>query len=299
MKFKIAYFGTPDFSAHLLEKILTDKDLPVEVTLIVTQPDKPVGRNQILSPSPVKIIAQKYKIPVYDEPRQNLLQKVDLALLFAYGEIIPKELLEAPKHGFWNIHPSLLPKYRGPSPIAQLLINGETKTGITLIQMDEELDNGPIIAQEELIIKPAERRPELTNRLTDLGFEIFKKYIIKYRQNNVLSLQNQNHSQATYTHIFKRGDGFIPLDDLKKALTDLKSAKTVLNRYRGLYSWPGIWTVLEPPRLRSEAGKPRRLMRLKIIDMVLVDNHLIINKVQLEGKKSVDFKTFNSAYHLL
>ncbi|MFN4212774.1 MAG: methionyl-tRNA formyltransferase, partial [Microgenomates group bacterium] len=151
-KLKIAYFGSPSFSAYFLEKLLTDKTLPIEVKLVITQEDKPVGRKQILTPSPVKQIATKYQISniKYQKEIENWkleIGKLDLALVLAFGKIIPKELLHQPKYGFWNIHYSLLPKYRGPSPTAYALIAGEKKTGVTIFQMDEEIDHGPIIAQ--------------------------------------------------------------------------------------------------------------------------------------------------------
>ncbi|MEK7097093.1 MAG: methionyl-tRNA formyltransferase, partial [Patescibacteria group bacterium] len=147
-KIKLAYFGSPDFAADFLEKILLDKSLPVEVKLVVTQPDSPVGRKKILTPTPVKIIALKHNLKVLEIG--NFLGKLDLVLVYAYGDLIPKELLTLPRNGFWNIHPSLLPKYRGTSPIATPLINGDKITGVTIIKMDEEIDHGPIIAQENL-----------------------------------------------------------------------------------------------------------------------------------------------------
>jgi len=213
-KIKLTYFGSPDFAAYLLEKLLTDTSINqlIEVELIITQKDKLVGRKQILTSTPVKIIANKYKIQIIDleelkkgkeagqengkkiieknpfsklqlpNSRPNLssiFQDVDLALVYAYGDLIPKELLSLPKYGFWNIHPSLLPKYRGPMPIAAPLIKGDKITGVTIIKMDEEIDHGPIIAQESLMIEKNDKRPDLEKKLTDLGFEMFKKIIKK------------------------------------------------------------------------------------------------------------------------
>ena len=157
MKINLAYFGTPDFSARLLEKVITTSDLPVDLKLAVTQPDKPVGRKQTLTPSPVKEVAKKYGIEVWDYNLKdqklkskneesslikNLKQKeIDLVLLYAYGEIIEQELLDTPRYGFWNIHPSLLPKYRGASPITYPIILGDAETGVTLMKMDEKLEH--------------------------------------------------------------------------------------------------------------------------------------------------------------
>jgi len=361
-KISLAYFGSPDFAANFLERLLTDTSmyLPagrqgryIEVKLIVTQPDQLVGRKQILTPTPVKIVAEKYKItnntsfPRRRESSLNIpfkkcdysldpllrgddkkitlnleldtLKNIDLALVYAYGDLIPKEFLALPKYGFWNIHPSLLPKYRGPSPIAAPLINGDKTTGVTIIKMDEDIDHGPIIAQESLTIEIDDKRPDLEKKLTDLGFEMFKKLIMKGEntffetiargplggvavEKNGIEPLNQNHKKAIYTKKLSKQDGFIEFEKLKRALTpspylpDEALAKsgslTIYNLFRGLYPWPGLWTMVKPVQLRQlDEAK-----RLKITDMELVNGKIIIKKVQLEGKNEVDFETFNKAY---
>ena len=286
-KIKLAYFGSPDFAADFLEKILLDKSLPVEIKLVVTQPDQLVGRKQILTPTPVKKVEEKFKrsediIP----PKAGFgikLKNIDLVLVYAYGELIPKELLNLPKYGFWCIHPSLLPKYRGPSPIAAPLINGDEITGVTIIKMDEEIDHGPIIAQQSLTIKKTDKRPDLEKKLTDLAYEMFKKTVFN---KDSLQLKPQDDTLATYTKKLEKSDGFISLEILKKAFEG-NGAKKIYNLFRGLYPWPGIWTILPN-------GK-----RLKITNLVMKQlNNLIIESVQLEGKKEVDFKTFNDAYKI-
>lgn len=338
-KLKIAYLGTPSFSARFLEMILNDKNLPVEIVLVVTQPDKPVGRNHILTPSPVKEVAKKYKIEVFLRQirqqnfrrsqlseqassnetlvmrgarrnershskvgmRVDLLRKfslahllkdlrVDLALLFAYGEIIPKDLLNLPRLGFWNIHPSLLPAYRGASPIAYPIMLNDTETGVTLIQMDDLLDHGPIIAQEKIKILPDDRRVDLEDKLTQLAFHVFKASINTLTREpvNPLALVKQDDSLATFTHQLKKSDGFVPFLTLKKDLID--RSQKLYNLFRALYPWPGIWTTV----IINFSQK-----RLKITDMKMKNNALSVTKVQLEGKNEVDFETFNRAYKLL
>lgn len=284
-KLSLAYFGTPDFSARFLEKILNDKDLPVEVKLVVTQKDKPVGRKQVVTKSPVKLIAQKYGIAVKTGPVSEF-HNLDLALLFAYGEIISKDLLKAPKHGFWNIHPSLLPKYRGASPVAFPLINGDKETGVTIIQMDKELDHGPIIAQEKVSILPKERKDKLTNRLTEVAFGLFKRTILELIKNQIRT-QVQDDKNATYTKLLTKQDGYI---ERKKLRTNSEEeAEKLFNKFRGLYPWPGLWTTI---RFKNKD------LRLKIVDVDLVDDKLIVKKVKLEGKKGVDFKQFNDVYRV-
>jgi methionyl-tRNA formyltransferase len=344
-KLSIAYFGSPDFSARFLEKLLTDQSINrlIEVKLVVTQPDQPVGRKQILTPTPVKATANEYKIPVFEvgnwkigmevgqedrskkldkkNPTSNfqlpnslpnlssIFQNLDLALVYAFGSIIPKQMLNKPKYGFWNIHPSLLPKYRGTSPMATALINGDKETGVTIIKMDEKIDHGPIIAQQSLTIEKTDKRPDLEKKLTDLAFEMFKKilsdedtgfsnfsFLEKARIES--RLIKQNEQRATYTKKLSKNDGFIEFEELKKALNNVTmkeyNNETIYNLFRGLYPWPGLWTMIKPIQLRQlyEAK------RLKITYVNLVNNKLVIKKVQLEGKKEVNFETFKKAYKI-
>jgi methionyl-tRNA formyltransferase len=305
-KLNIAYFGTPDFSAYLLEKMILDKDLPIDLKLVVTQPDRPVGRRQILTPSPVKIVAQKYNIDLSHKPEDICEKGLDLVLLFAYESIIKKDTLEASKYGFWNIHPSLLPKYRNTSPVAYSLLLGDKTTGVTLMKMDEQLDHGPIICQNDLQIPENSNQRDLLKKLTDVAFEIFKR-VLSQENIDILPLHEQDHTLSTYTKMLKRDDGFIPLHMLKKAMkgeiltkeelpniiksylnkyqgTDysiFSAAEVVNNMFKGLYGWPGIWTIIK---------EKEREKRMKINKIVIEDEKLIIQKVQVEGKTETDFK---------
>jgi len=362
-KINLVYFGTPNFSAQFLEKLLTDTLMSrlIGVKLVVTQPDKPVGKKQTLTKSAVREAAEKYHITVAvgdagggvpdtragnehwrgGEPWQNLLQQIDLALVCAYGKIIPKAILNIPKYGFWNIHFSLLPKYRGAAPLAYSLLLGDKKAGVTIFQMDEKIDHGPIIAQEEMKISPTDKRSDLETKLNNLAFKMFKQLITgvevaglptvpilsgggKPRQAQLLI---QNNKQATYTRHLTKSDGLIPFSTLKKALKNepltpeelpkiireyyLKnhksqmtnnksisnfkvqisnSSETVFNLFRGLSPWPGVWTVIKINGVDK---------RLKITNLTIAQyNNLTIESVQLEGKKEVDFKTFNEAYKI-
>lgn len=319
-KLSIAYFGTPYFSALFLEKVLTDTTINqlIEVKFVVTRLDKPVGRKQEIASSPVKQIAKKYTIPVIEDltdlQNTTLLQKCDFAFLYAYGGIIPKDLLDKSRFGFFNTHPSLLPKYRGPSPIAFPLIFGDTETGVTLIKLDEEIDHGPILIQEKISILPHDRRPDLEIKLTDLAYKIFKQLIVLVSDSrmNELTYQEQNHENAISTRMLEKKDGFIPFPTLQKVLKNeaiaqnelpqifenskLKienSAKIFFNLFRGLYPWPGMWTYVNIKGAKK---------RLKITDVDIIrdgrQEYLVIKKVQLEGKNEVDFKTFNEAYKI-
>src|SRR3990167_11480607 len=214
-KLWLAYFGSSYFSALLLEKLVNDPELQkiIDLKLVVTQPDKPVGRKQVLTPTLVKKIAQKYAIPVLDSLRsleQYPVEKnFDFGLVYAFGEIIPKKLLVLPKFGFLNVHPSLLPKYRGTAPIAAPLIDSKKQTGVTIIKMDEEIDHGPILSQEKYEILPIDKRPDLEIKLTNLGFEITRLVILSLSKDLSLKATPQNHSLATYTKKLTKQDGFI------------------------------------------------------------------------------------------
>lgn len=324
-KLKIAYFGTPYFSALFLEKLLTDTSLKhlIEIKLVITQPDQPTGRKQELTKSPVKIIAENNGITVFDNNLAKIkseLKSMDIAFLYAYGGIIPKNIIDLPGLGFWNTHPSLLPKYRGALPITMPLILGDIITGVTLIKLDEKVDHGPIIAQEKLSIGSTDKKSDLEVKLTNLAFALFKKIILanSYRPLSEWSIKTkkQDHTQANYTYQIKKDAGFIPFATLKKALKNeplyikeipelmfnflnkyglfdnwkikIKySPKIIYDYFRGLYPWPGIWTTVEIKGYKK---------RLKITEMNLIKGKLTINKVQLEGKKEVDLRTFNSAY---
>lgn len=301
-KLRLAYFGTPDFAADFLARLVKDEDIALEVTHVVTQPDRPVGRKQVLTPTPVKQQAQELGLKVISSMQDaDFLRECDLVLVYAYGEIIPEDLLLLPKYGFWNIHPSLLPLYRGPAPVAAALINGDTETGVTIIQLDREMDHGPILRQEKLEISPNERRLELTNRLTELGYRLFRSVILSLPKDpdEILHFiqndsQEQDHAAATYTKLFTKEDGFVENSALK--MQNAKLASEIFNKFRGLYPWPGIWTIIKL-KVKSEKLEVEE-KRLKITDLDLIDSKLVIKKVQLEGKNEVDFETFKKAYDI-
>ncbi len=320
-KISLAYLGASEFSAVFLEKLINDKNIPVIVKLVVTQPDRPVGRRGVITPTPVKLIAEKYNIPFFTEslraPASSIgekLKKIDLALLYAYGEIIPLSCLKAPKYGFWNIHPSLLPKYRGASPIAYPLMMGDRESGVCIIQMDQELDHGPLLAQKTEQVSPTETKKNLEERLTNISYELFSEIVPKIGNN--LELKNQLHEKATYTRKLAKNDGYISVEFIKKALcnaliitadlpkpiidylsknstplpqTIKPAGETFFNFFRAMHPWPGIWTKINIKGVEK---------RLKITEMNFSQESSTpsITHVQLEGKNEVDYLTFKNAY---
>ena len=321
---KIAYFGSPEISKDLLEKI---RDYHA-VELILTQPDKPAGKRLEMTPTSVKKYAQVVKIEYFDQNLRNeenknavvkLLKErdIDLCIVFAYGQIIDQELLSIPKYGFWNIHPSLLPKYRGPSPLVYPLILGEDNTGVTLMQMDIELDQGNIIDQEIIPIELTSAKEEITSQVIQKSAKMIKLNLnLLERTKQQLKSTPQNHDRATYTRLLTKQDGYIHLDTLKLAIqsptskpktnisdlihsynkrfnlvykVDLSLAKTIWNLYRGLSGWPGLWTKIP---------LPNGYMRLKIIEAKYNNGIFIPKIVQIESKNAVNFSILNKSYNI-
>lgn len=250
LKPKMIFMGTPEFGAIILEKLSLSGYKPV---LIMTAPDKPVGREQILTPSPVKLLAEKYSIPILQpEKIENCKLKIenckpDLIIVAAYGQILPKEILEIPQKGSLNVHPSLLPKYRGATPIQYAILNDDKETGVTIILMDEKMDHGPILAQRKLKIEEDESALILHDKLANLGANLLIETISKW-QKGLLKPLSQDETKAIYTKILTREDGRIIWK---------KTAKELEREIRAFSGWPGSFTFWE-----SRGGK---MVRIKII----------------------------------
>jgi len=241
---KIIFLGTPEFGATILEGLIKNNHKPC---LVITATDKPVGRKQILTPPPAKIIAEKYNIPIIQPEKvlscklQATRIKPDLIIMAAYGEIIPKEFLEIPKYGCLNIHPSLLPKYRGPSPIQTVILNGDRETGTTIILIDEKMDHGPVIANRQLSITDCEiTTDELSKKLAALSIDLLIKIVPKWI-NGEIKAKPQDESKATYTKIIKKEDGKINWK---------KSAEEIERQIRAFYPWPGTFTFWRNKRIK-------------------------------------------------
>lgn len=281
-KLRIVYFGTPDFSADLLQRLLDDQDVRCTVVAVVTQPPQKVGRAQILTSSPVEELAKMKGLPVVHS-HEELSLDYDLGLVFAYSKILPDSLLKQAKYGYWNVHPSMLPKYRGPSPVAWALLNGDTSTGCTIMQMDAQMDHGAIIAQEQTYIFPQERRSELTGRLVKLGYKLLRSALLQLGETGAVDSMVQDHTQATYTKLIRKQDGYVE----KSAFSTGSVAVETFNMWRAYDGWPGIWTTLH---------HQGRQLRLKITKMQANGDLYQITHVQLEGKNEVAFEQFQQAY---
>ena len=316
---KLAYFGSPNFSATFLTLLREHaQELNITIEIVFTQPNRPAGRKLLWQPTPVKKVCQEASILVYDKPlKENPAEirdlfdthSIDLAILCAFNEIIPSDLLAKPKYGFWNIHPSLLPQYRGPSPIAYPLILGDTSTGVTLMQMDSTMDTGDIIGQVEFPLEESDTQQIVLNKVPSYAFDLVSKYLPTVGQD---TYTKQDAHLATYTRKLKRKDGYIELSLLKKLLNQetvsVSTFQIVFDYYnmnysrtspehiniqdlfhvwKGVHPWPGVWTTVQTP----EGEK-----RLKLIEMQTADGEPTITQVQMEGRNVVTLKEFQESY---
>lgn len=229
---KIVFFGTPDFSIPTLQMLIESKH---NIVAVVTQPDKPVGRNGKVVFSPVKQLAIKHNIPVlqFNKIRREGVQQLldlnaDLFITAAYGQILSKEILEASKYGVYNVHGSLLPKYRGAAPIQWAVINGEKTTGITILKSDVGMDDGDIILTHPVDIKPDETAGELFDRLSVVGAECMSE-VLTQLENGTITFTPQNHLEATVCKMLKKEQNKIDFN---------LPALQVKNFILGLNPWP-------------------------------------------------------------
>lgn len=247
---RIVFMGTPDFAVPCLQALIDDGH---DICAVFTQPDKPKGRHGVLSAPPVKELALKYDIPVYqpDSLKNDEIKSyfaslgADLALVVAYGKILPEEFLNAPKYGCINMHASLLPKLRGAAPIQWSIINGEKRSGVTAMQMDKGLDTGDILLSESVEIRDDETAQELHDELSVLGAQVMRKTLLMLQKGVLLPIR-QDDSQSTYAPILTKE---------LSAIDWQKSALQIHNQIRGLYPWPGASAVLNGKTLKIHSAK--------------------------------------------
>ena len=272
---KFVFFGTPDLAVYVLEDLAGAGYLP---SLMVTAPDLKVGRGNNYDSPPVKKWAEVHNIPVLqprviDESFTNLLQNknYDVFILTAYGKMLSQKILSIPKHGILNIHPSMLPRLRGPSPVRSAILNNERDTGATVIVLDEKMDHGPIVVQESIEIKDKDwppLLPILEEKLFRLGGKLLVKAMGNYLKEKITP-KPQDESRATYCEKIKKEDGLVDL------LND--SPKEIYIKYCALYGWPGIYFM--------QNGK-----RIKITKAKLENDKFIIEKIIPENGKEIDYK---------
>ncbi len=277
---RIAFFGTPELTTTLLDTLTEAGMTPV---VVVTGEDKPIGRKQIITPTPAKVWALEHTIPVLQPPKLDVdfLQtfkdlNIDLSVVVAYGKIMPEELINAPRLGTINLHYSLLPKYRGASPVETAILEGETVTGIAIQHMRHKLDSGPIINSLAVLILPDETAPELRTRLNDLARPILIDAIQKLIDTTA-TFTEQNHEQATFSKKISKEDGLVDL-----TLDPVRNYQ----KYRAYFGWPGTYFFIE---------RDGKQMRVIIKDAEFTDNQFIIKKVLPEGRTLMDFEVFQKS----
>lgn len=304
-KIKIIFWGTPYFSAKIMEALILANFNPI---LAITAPDKPKGRGLGKQASEVKRMAIKYglnvsqplKLKENPDFRQQLQDlQPDVFIVASYGKIIPKEILAIPKKGCLNIHPSLLPRWRGASPIQTTILAGDKKTGVTIILMDEEIDHGPIISNIQFVIpNPKITYKELEEKLIEAAAKLLIETLPKWLNNEIKPIP-QDHSQATFCTIIKRADGKIDFNE---------SAEIIGRKIRTFNPWPGtfferngkIYKILE-----GEISKNLSVPNKKVGEFFYAENdlfmscgqdYLIIKKIQPESKKPLTGYQFWCGY---
>ncbi|AEH23101.1 Methionyl-tRNA formyltransferase [Thermodesulfobacterium geofontis OPF15] len=296
-KYRIIFFGSPEFAIPSLEA-LYEKE---EVIAVVTQPDKPKGRGLKPSPSPVKAWASSKGLKVLEPIRLKDPQFIqilkdlspDLIVVCAYGKIIPKEILEIPKFGCWNIHASLLPKYRGASPINWAILEGEKETGITIMLMDEGLDTGPILLQKKIPISENDDANSLSQKLAQLGKETILSAIELHKKGE-LKIIPQPEEGISYAPILKKEDGFFTFEE---------PAEKIEKKIKAFLPWPSAFTYYKNKLLKVFSAKAVPLKHEEkpgtILDInkdgILVatsKDAILLKEVQLEGKKKISAYEF-------
>lgn len=288
---KIIYFGTDEFVVAPLEALIK---VGCEIMAVVTASQYSSIAKYAAEHHVNLLVPQSLKEEAFFEEFKQL--EPDICIVASYGKIIPQRYLEIPKHGFLNIHPSLLPKYRGPSPIPAPLLAGDTRTGVTIIKMDAEMDHGPIVAQQEVVIEPDDNFSTLINKLFHVGAKLLVDTFPNYLLSEV-EPRSQKHELATYTKLLKTEDAEIKFDN---------SVEFAMRKIRALNPEPGTFVFLT----KSEKEKVKsNKIRLKILEaekieeydekkpiLKLKDGYLLLKKVQPEGKKPMSGEDFLGGY---
>lgn len=299
---RIVFFGTPSFALPPLETLIRGSD---EVVAVVTQPDREKGRGRKVIASPVKEVALRKGLSILQPEKvkevsfQEKLKGfgADLFVVAAYGQILPKTVLSLPKYGAMNIHASLLPKYRGSAPIAWAILNGEKKTGITTMLMDEGMDTGDILLQSEIPIHEDETTETLHDRLASLGAQLLSETLEKMKRGEIHPT-SQDHSKATYAPMLKKEDGQIDWT---------KGAEEIDRQVRAFHPWPGAYTEWQGQILKIYRGEVRKgkaagkagtvlWVGTDFIEIETGKDSYLLKEVQLEGKRKMSTRDFLSGH---
>ena len=295
---KIVFMGTPDFAVLALRKL---HEAGHEIVLVVTQPDKPKGRSKLYLPSPVKEEAMRLGVEVFQpdkikkEENIEVLKKypADVFVVAAFGQILSKEILEMPRYGCINIHASLLPMYRGAAPIQWAILNGEKKSGVTIMQMDEGLDTGDMLISGEVAIEDTDTADSLHDKLSELGADLIVDALAKLEKGEITAVP-QPEGPLFYAKMIKKEDGALDFNE---------SAESLALKVRAFWSWPATFALLNDNFVKvcsayyvdDESGmNPGDVCRVEK-DAIYVQTgkgQLVITNIQIQGKKAMPVKDF-------
>ena len=298
---RIGFMGTPDFALVALKAIV---EAGHNVVCAYSQPPRPKGRGHKLQKSPVHEYAESQNIPVFtpkslktDEAKaQFASHNLDVAIVAAYGLILPQDVLDAPKFGCLNIHGSLLPKWRGAAPIQYSIWKGDTETGVTIMQMEKGLDTGPMISKRAVAITNNTIAAGLRDTLADMGAEMSLQILDKLSNGENLKSEIQDDAQSSYASMLQKSDGIIDWNN---------DARQIDRQIRALNPWPGVWTSCNGKRLKiiaaevieDNANETSGTILNKNGDVVCGENILRLRTIQPEGKKAMDIASaFNGGY---
>jgi methionyl-tRNA formyltransferase len=297
---RIIFMGTPDFACPTLQKLIERGE---NLVAVITQPDRPKGRGQKLMPPPVKELAENNGIPVYQPLKVrnpdfvDIIRELrpDIIVVVAFGQILPKALLEIPPHSCINVHASLLPRYRGAAPLNWCIINGETETGVTTMLMDVGLDTGDMLLVQKTALDENEDVASLHDRMAAMGADLLAETLDRLKTGDLVP-QPQNSADSCYAPMLKKEDGIINWQ---------ADARTIHNQVRGLAVWPGACTTIDDQvlkifrtRVGNGSGEPGAVLQASRghFEVACRSGSLFIHEMQLAGKKRLDCTSFLAGY---
>ena len=291
---RVLFMGTPKFACPVLSSLIDN----YEVVGVVSQPDKKVGRKQILTPTPTKELALEHDIPVFQpvkirEDYEDVLKcKPDIIVTCAYGQIIPKEIIDCPKYGCINVHASLLPKYRGGAPIHRAIMNGDQKTGITIMYMDEGMDTGDIISSEEVVIEESDNLETLSLKLSDIGAKLLISTIPSIIDGTRVRTK-QNEDEVTYAYNISSEEEHIDFN---------KNSREIYNLIRALSPNIGAYFMLDEERVKVYKSRigTNKYDNIGVINNIYKDGigistsdgEIILEEIQVSGKKRMPVSSY-------
>ena len=301
---KIIFMGTPDFAVGTLRSLA---EAGHEITLVVSQPDKPKGRGHAMVPTPVKVVAEELGIPVFQPVKireaKDVLEKTeaDVCVVAAFGQIIPASILHMKKYGCINVHASLLPKYRGAAPIQWAVIDGEKESGVTIMQMDEGLDTGDMLAKAIVPLDEKETGGSLFDKLSEAGGRLCVETLAKLEKGEIIP-EKQGESPTAYASMLDKKMGNIDWN---------KSAVVIERLVRGLNPWPSAYTHLDGKTLKiwacdvlpqsASKGESGEILEVTkdAIHVQTGDGILVLREIQLAGKARMDAGAFLRGYKVV